>query len=76
MAARWRTLTEAQRQLWCAAAKTRKTRRRLGQQWPRPGFNYYVQVDVALAHRGLPLADVPPGRSVTALTARFDSLPG
>ncbi len=45
-----------------AQAETRKTPRRLGQQWPMPGFNYYVQVNVARARRGLPLADVPPGR--------------
>ncbi len=61
VSARWRTLTEAQRQLWCDAAKTRKTRRRLGQQWPMPGYNYFVQVNVARAHRGLPSMEVPPG---------------
>ena len=62
VSARWRTLTEAQRRLWCGAGKTRKTRRRLGQQWPMPGYNYYVQVNVARARRGLPPVDVPPGR--------------
>ena len=62
VSARWRTLTEAQRRLWCDAGKTRKTRRRLGQQWPMPGYNYYVQVNVARARRGLPPVDVPPGR--------------
>ena len=60
VAARWRTLTEAQRQLWCDAAKAVKTRRRLGMEWPMPGYNYFVQVNVARAHRGLPLTDVPP----------------
>jgi hypothetical protein len=57
---RWRTLTEEQRQLWCAAARARKTRRRLGQRWPMNGYVYFVQVNVARVHRGLPQLDLPP----------------
>ena len=39
-----------------------EAQRRLGRQWPMPGYNYYVQVDVGRARRGLSPADVPPGR--------------
>jgi hypothetical protein len=58
---RWRTLTEAQRLLWMIAALSKRTRRRLGQRWPMKGFNYFVQVNVALVNRGWAQVDVPPG---------------
>ena len=57
---RWRTITEAQRLQWCSAAKTKLTRRRLGQRFPMKGFYYFVQVNVPLANRGLPQVDLPP----------------
>lgn len=57
---RWRTLTEAQRQLWCVAGKTKKTTRRLGLRWPLPSFNYFVKINVALAHHGQAQTDLPP----------------
>jgi hypothetical protein len=60
VSARWRTLTEAQRQLWCKIGRSKKTRRRLGKQWPMPGFYYFVRVNVFLAHRGLEQVDLPP----------------
>ena len=60
VAARWRTLTELQRRSWLTAGKDKRTRRRLGKRYPLPGYNYFVQVNVALANRGLPQVDWPP----------------
>jgi len=68
VSARWRTLTEAQRISWCIAGKTKKTRRRLGRCWPLPGFNYFVKINVALAHRGQAQTDLPPVDSPQAGT--------
>ena len=59
VSARWRTLTEAQRRVWMAVARTRKTRPRLLQCGRMPGFNYFVQVNVARVNRGLVQVDLP-----------------
>ena len=59
VSARWRTLTEAQRRVWMAVARTRKTRPRLLQCGRMPGFNYFVQINVARANRGLAQVDLP-----------------
>src|ERR1700690_381221 len=57
---RWRTLSEAQRVIWCAFARRKKSRPRLYQCGPLTGFLYFVKINVALAHRGLPQVDLPP----------------
>jgi hypothetical protein len=57
---RWRTLTQDQRHVWIAIARTKKSRRRLGQCGPLTGFNYFVKINVALANRGQPQVDLPP----------------
>ena len=59
VSARWRTLNEAQRRVWMAVARTRKTRPRLLQCGRMPGFNYFVKVNVARVNRGLPEVDLP-----------------
>ena len=59
VSARWRTLTEDQRQVWIAVARTKKSRYRLG-CGPLTGFNYFVKINVALANRGQPQVDLPP----------------
>jgi hypothetical protein len=59
VSARWRMLTEAQRQVWMAVASTMKTRPRLLQCGRMPGFNYFVKTNVALANRGLEQVDLP-----------------
>ena len=41
------TLTEAQRRVWMAVARTKKTRPRLLQCGRMPGFNYFVKINVA-----------------------------
>jgi hypothetical protein len=59
VSARWRTLTEAQRQVWIAIASRLKTRKRLLQCGRMPGFNYFVKTNVARLHRGLAQVDLP-----------------
>ncbi len=59
VSARWRTLTEAQRRVWMAVARTKKTKPRLLQCGRLPGFNFFVQTNVALVHRGLAQVDLP-----------------
>ena len=63
VAARWRTLTEAQRFIWCMIASTMKSKPRLRQCGRLTGFLLFVKINVALAHRGLPQVDLPPGYS-------------
>src|SRR5208337_1812634 len=60
---RWRTLAEEQRVIWCAVARHKKSRPRLCQCGPLTGFLYFVKINVALAHRGLPQVDLPPEHS-------------
>ena len=63
---RWRTLPQEQRDVWCAVARTMKSRPRLRQCGPLTGFLLFVKVNVALAHRGLPQVDLPPGYAPAA----------
>ena len=66
ISARWRTLSEAQRVVWCAVARRKKSRVRLRQCGPLTGFLYFVKVNVALAHRGVAQVDLPPEHSEAA----------
>ena len=83
VAARWRTLSEAQRFIWCLIASTMKSKPRLRQCGRLTGFLLFVKINVALAHRGLAQVDLPPGYSEasqgTALsfpeTGKFDQAP-
>ena len=64
----WRKLSERQRELWELAARPHKTRRRLGQRYPIPRFNYFMRVNLLRANRNLSLLPIPPGpRPSTAL---------
>jgi hypothetical protein len=82
VSARWRTLTQNQRGVWIAVARTKKSRPRLG-CGPLTGFNFFVKINVALANRGQPQVDLPPEYSqfpqlaVSGLfdTSRFDHPP-
>ena len=60
VSARWRTLREEERLIWCAVAKRKKSRVRLRQCGPLTGFLYFVKINVALAHRGVAQVDLPP----------------
>ena len=83
VSARWRTITEDQRIIWCAEAKTKRSKPRLQQCGRLTGFLLFVKINVALAHRGLAQVDLPPGYSEasqgTALsfpeTGKFDQTP-
>jgi hypothetical protein len=55
---RWRTLTQPQRDVWCAVARTKWSRPRLG-KGRLPGFNYFVKTNVPLADRGQAQVDLP-----------------
>jgi hypothetical protein len=63
VSARWRTITEEQRVVWCRVAKTKKSRVRLMQCGQLSGFLYFVKINVALANRGLAQVDLPPEHS-------------
>jgi hypothetical protein len=58
---RWSQITEEQRLSWRVAAKEQWSRRRLGKRYPLKGYYYYMRINVALANRGQPLLDLPPG---------------
>ena len=62
VSARWRKLTEAQRQLWCVAARTVKSKPRLQQGGPLFGCQLFVKINAALAYYGRPQVDEPPPR--------------
>jgi hypothetical protein len=83
VSARWRTLTQAQRDVWCAIARKIKSKPRLLQCGFLTGFLLFVKVNVALANRGIPQVDLPvedPRSSKQAVaslfyTSRFSQLP-
>ena len=83
VSARWRTLTEEQRVIWCTVARTKKSKPRLMQCGPLTGFLLFVKINVALANRGLAQVDLPPEysqasqRIVSSLlyTGKFDQPP-
>ena len=83
VSARWRTLTEEQRVIWCAVARTKKSKPRLLQCGPLTGFLLFVKINVALANRGLAQVDLPPEYSQAserivaslAYTGKFDQPP-
>jgi hypothetical protein len=53
-------LNEEDRVAWCQRARSKKSRRRLGQSWPLKGFYYYMRENVILANRGQPQLARPP----------------
>ena len=57
---RWRTLTEAQRLAWIAAAALILSKPRLAQSGALTGLQLFVKVNVYLAYRGLAQVDLPP----------------
>ena len=83
VSARWRTLTEDQRIIWCAVAKTKKSKPRLLQCGPLTGFLLFMKVNVPLVNRGLPQVDLPmeyprapqPAVSSPLRISRFDQPP-
>jgi hypothetical protein len=56
---RWRTLTQAQRDVWIAVASTIQSKPRLSQCGRLTGCQLFVKTNVALVHRGEPQVDWP-----------------
>ena len=83
VSARWRELTQEQRNLWKAVAKTKKSKPRLLQCGPLTGFLLFMKVNVPLVNRGLPQVDLPmeysrasqPAVSSPLRISRFDQPP-
>jgi hypothetical protein len=61
VSARWRELTEEQRQIWCRVARTKWSKPRLCQKGRLTGILLFMKVNVVLANRGLAQVDLPPG---------------
>jgi hypothetical protein len=59
VSARWRTLTQEQREIWIAVAWNVWSKPRLG-SGRLPGFNLFVKVNVPLVNQGKPQVDLPP----------------
>ncbi len=59
VSARWRTLTQPQRDVWVAVASTMKTKPRLNQCGVMPGYNFFVKTNVALVNQGQAQVDLP-----------------
>jgi len=80
---RWKTLTEDQRIIWRAVARTKKSKPRLLQCGPLTGFLLFMKVNVRLVNRGLPQVDLPleypqasqPGVLGALRIGRFDQPP-
>jgi hypothetical protein len=62
VAARWRSLQEAQRVAWVAAAKEAKSNTRLGQNGPLSGFLFFTKINCTLAQFGQQQVDAPPAQ--------------
>ena len=60
VAARWRTLTEDQRNAWRAAAKAKNSVPRLGQSGPLTGLQLFAKINCSLATFGGSPVDAPP----------------
>jgi hypothetical protein len=60
VSARWRTLTEAQRNAWRAAALTKNTVPRLGQSGALTGSQLFTKINCSLAALGAEQVDAPP----------------
>ena len=57
---RWRKLTQAQRDCWIAAAKTRNSRPNIEQEGPLTGCQLFGMINVALSYFGRAQVDLPP----------------
>jgi hypothetical protein len=60
--ARWRSLQEAQRAAWTAAASGVRSASRLGQSGPLTGQQLFNKINCTLAQFGQAQVDVPPAR--------------
>jgi hypothetical protein len=58
--ARWRTLTQEQRNAWTTTAKTKNSVPRLGQSGPLTGSQLFTKINCSLATLGAEQVDAPP----------------
>ena len=58
---RWRTLTQEQRDVWIAIARTQWSKPRLFQRGRLTGCQFFVKTNVAPANQGKPQLDLPQG---------------
>ena len=78
VSARWRTLTQAQRDVWIAVARTKWSKPRLFQRGRLTGCQLFVKVNVALVNQGKPQVDLPPEhlrlskRAASTIPAAFE----
>jgi hypothetical protein len=83
VSARWRELTQEQRDVWITVARTKWSKPHLFQKGRLTGFNFFVKVNVARSNRGIAQLDLPlehPRSSKLAVsspccTSRFDQPP-
>jgi hypothetical protein len=61
VSARWRTLTQEQRDVWIAVAWTQWSKPRLFQRGRLTGCQLFVKTNVPLANQGKPQVDLPLG---------------
>ena len=61
VSARWRTLSQEQRDVWIAVAWTQWSKPRLSQRGRLTGCQLFVKTNVPLANQGKPQLDLPPG---------------
>src|ERR1035438_2199523 len=61
VSARWRTLTQEQRDIWIAVAWTQWSKPRLFQRGRLTGCQLFVKTNVPLANQGKPQLDLPVG---------------
>src|ERR1035438_6487611 len=59
VSARWRTLTQEQRDVWIAVARTQWSKTRLFQRGRLTGCQLFVKTNVPLANQGKPQVDLP-----------------
>ena len=62
VAARWRSLQEAQRAAWMAAAKETRSITRLGQNGNLSGFQLFAKINCTLSQFGQDQVDAPPAQ--------------
>jgi hypothetical protein len=78
VSARWRTLTQAQRDVWIAVARTKWSKPRLFQRGRLTGCQLFVKVNVALANLGKAQVDLPaqdlrsPKQAVSSIPAAVE----
>lgn len=74
VAARWRTLTQAQRDAWDAEGKNHQSKSRLGQSGPLTGAQLFIRLNFNLLQTGQAQVDTPssapefPALAVTGLS--------